>query len=428
MKLKVFNSTFFQLTGVFLGSFALIVVTLAWLGMACEGDSGTGCSNTPVVAINPDFTSVPLSTLYHNTFAIKSDGTLWGWGSNDVGQIVTGTGRNNINVPTQIGSDGDWATVSTGWYHVMAIKTNGTLWSWGSNDYGQLGNGTSGYQSGNKSIPKQVGTDRDWIAVAAGDQHTAALKRDHSLWTWGWNKAGQLGNGNLNDITKPTRVGADNDWVKVAAGQSYTIALKQDGTIWSWGNNNKGELGYRTDTAFPNPVPRKIGTDTDWKDVFTGGFNAGLKQNGTLWVWGEDVYGITGDKAKMIQIPGSGWQTVSVGNNQGFALKSGGGWYGWGMDVLFDLEIAGKNYLPPTQPTQITGNDLTTAIWKNYVQPTQPIQLTGGAWNVLIAGYDYSYGVKGDGSLWAWGKNSLGELASGNFTDIKVPANVWKIK
>jgi hypothetical protein len=406
MKLKVLNFFTLDLAGVFLASFVLISALLYSAGPGCGEGSGSECGNDNLVVPNPDFTSVPLSAAFHNTFAIKADGTLWGWGSNDAGQISTGTGRNNINTPTQIGSDHDWAIISTGWYHVMAIKTNGTLWGWGSNDYGQLGLGTAGYQSGNKNVPKQIGTDNDWIAVAAGNQHTVALKRDNSLWTWGLNEAGQLGNNNLNNVTKPTRVGTDNDWIQIAAGQFYTIALKQNGSIWSWGSNSYGELGYETGEALRNPTPRKIGNDTDWKEIHAGGFNAAIKQNGALWIWGQGVYGITRDKSKWIEIPGSPWQTVSVGNNQGFAFSSRSGWYGWGADTLF------SNY-------NLAGN---------YVPPTQPVQIVGFGWTTLIAGYDYAYGVIDDGSLWGWGKNSLGELGSGDFTDIDIPRQVWEIK
>jgi hypothetical protein len=403
MKTRVLNFISFELAGVFLASFVLISALLYTSGPGCKvGNAQTGCDVLPP---NPDFTSVPLSVGFHNTFAIRADGTLWGWGANDDNQIGIGIRRNNINIPTQIGTDHDWAIISTGWSHVMAIKTNGTLWGWGSNEFGQLGIGTAGYIPGVKNTPKQIGSDKDWIAVAAGKFHTVALKQDHSLWTWGLNESGQLGNNNSNNVTKPTRVGTDSDWLKIAAGQSYTIALKQNGTIWSWGSNSYGELGYPTDKAFPNPTPRKIGTDADWKEIGTGGYNAAIKQSGALWVWGQGVYGLTGEKSKWLQVPGLDWQTVNVGNNQGFAISSRGGWYGWGVDILFNDDTIGMNYVPPTKPFQITGE-----------------------WTVLIAGYDYAYGVKGDGSLWGWGKNSLGELGSGHFDDIEVPTQVWKIK
>ena len=419
MKARVLNIFSLELAGVFFASFVLISALLYTSGTACgEQGAGAGCgSSTVTKPPNPAFTAVPLSAVYQNTFAIKSDGTLWGWGLNDYGQIGIGisTHQNNVNIPTQIGTDHDWAIVSTGWYHVMAIKTNGTLWGWGSNDFGQLGLGTSGYQSGNKNTPKQIGTDKDWIAVAAGRTHTVALKRDHSLWTWGSNEAGQLGNDNLNNITKPTRMGTDNDWIAITAGQYYTIALKQDGTIWSWGSNAYCDLGYQTNNNFPNPTPKKIGNDKDWAQIWAGGYNAAIKNDGSLWVWGYVVSQLTGDKAKMMQVPGLDWQTVSVGNNQGFAFNSVGGWFGWGQDILFDSDTTTKSNTTPT----------TT---KNFVRPDQPFQISVGDWEVLIAGYEYSYGVKSDGSLWAWGANSVGELGSGNFNDIDVPTKVWKIK
>ena len=408
MKSRVLSFISFELIGVFVASFVLIAGLLYSAGSGC-GEGTVNCSGNIVTSLpNSESTEVLLSAVYHNTFAIKGDGTLWGWGANDFGQIGIGidTHRNNVNTPLQIGSDIDWAIISTGWNHAMAIKTDGTLWGWGGNDYGQLGTGTVGFKPGIKNIPKQIGTDSDWIAVSAGNYHTVALKQDNSLWTWGSNDAGQLGNNDFNNATKPTRVGTDNDWIQIAAGQSYTIALKQNGAIWSWGSNSYGELGYETGDVLRSPFPRKIGNAADWKEIRAGGYNAAIKQNGELWIWGQGVYGINRDKSKWIQIPGSDYQTVSVGNNQGFALGSRTGWCGWGVDTLFtDYNLAG-----------------------NYVPPTQPIQIIGNEWTALIAGYDYAYGVKVDGSLWGWGKNSLGELGSGNFNDIDIPRQVWKIK
>ncbi len=135
-----------------------------------------------------------------------------------------------------------WEVVAAGFAHTVAIKTDGTLWAWGYNEYGQLGDGTWE----DKNTPTQIGTDTDWEAVAAGDYHSLALKTDGTLWVWGNNGYGQLGDGTTVNKNIPTRIGIDTDWSAIAAGFYHTIALKSDDTLWAWGYNNYGQLGDGT--------------------------------------------------------------------------------------------------------------------------------------------------------------------------------------
>ena len=160
-----------------------------------------------------------------STIAIKTDGTFWSWGNNGQGQL----GLGNITAyssPKQIGALATWSkTTGTGSSFVLAIKTDGTLWSWGSNYEGQLGLGTSGYTY--KSSPNQVGSLTNWFNIAGGGSSLSiATKTDGTLWTWGNGTNGQLGLGNLTSYSSPKQVASETTWVKVAAGQSYSIALE----------------------------------------------------------------------------------------------------------------------------------------------------------------------------------------------------------
>jgi alpha-tubulin suppressor-like RCC1 family protein len=189
-----------------------------------------------------------------HTLALKTDGTIWTWGDGEYGQLGLGfIGYGYYkSTPAQIGNNTDWLTVSAGWRHTAAIKTNYTIWTWGLNSSGQLG------REGDTSIPVQVGTNSDWTAVASGGFHTIACKANGTLWAWGENSASQLGDGTQIDRYTPRQVfGVTLDWSNITAGYEHSLGLKTNGTIWSWGKNNVGQLGLG-DTINRN-IPTLIG-------------------------------------------------------------------------------------------------------------------------------------------------------------------------
>jgi alpha-tubulin suppressor-like RCC1 family protein len=151
----------------------------------------------------------------------------------------------------------------------MALKTDGTLWSWGQNNSGQLGNG----DRLNTSSPVQVGgyTD-DWSLVGAGSYHAMALKTNGTMWTWGKNDQGQLGFDDIVNRSDPTQVGALTTWSKVAAGRDHSLAIKTDGTVWSWGNNTHGRLGVGNTLNRSSPV--QVGALTTWSLISGGWYNS----------------------------------------------------------------------------------------------------------------------------------------------------------
>ena len=174
-------------------------------------------------------------------FAIKKDGTMWSWGS---GSIPNTPAAKHFN-PIQVGTDTDWESVSAGAFHYLALKKNGTLWAWGQNGYGQLGVGSILI---NNATIVQVGTDSDWKSIFAGDNHNAALKTNGTLWTWGENTIGQLGKGffsnSMDESNKtPAQVGNATNWIYVSAGAENTAGIQSDGTLSTWGNNSYQQLG-----------------------------------------------------------------------------------------------------------------------------------------------------------------------------------------
>jgi alpha-tubulin suppressor-like RCC1 family protein len=259
------------------------------------GDGTTAGSLVPVQVSGHATDWAAVSAGFQHACAVKTDHSLWCWGWNDAGQLGDGTTTVQPNpVPVQVsGHATGWAAVSAGYQHTCAVKTDGTLWCWGENTYGQLGDGTPG----DSLVPVQVsGHATDWAAVSAGLLHTCAVKTDHSLWCWGYNGYGELGNGATTDSLVPVQVsGHATNWAAVTAGQYHTCAVKTDHTLWCWGENGYGTLGDGSTTSSPVPV-QVSGHATDWAAVTAGDDDTcAVKTDHTLWCWGVNLYGELGD-------------------------------------------------------------------------------------------------------------------------------------
>jgi len=242
---------------------------------------------------------------YQECFAIKSDGTLWAWGINNkntAGLYPTHSalGLGDLihrSSPTQVGSDTNWKIVSFNSPQGAAIKTNGTLYTWGtsvynSGQYGLLGLGVSNSDS---STPVQVGTLTNWKNISVGDLCNLALKNDGTIWSWGTNSFGQLGLGDWIHRSSPTQIGSDTDWRQVISGNAQSVAIKRNGTLWSWGTNSFGQLGHNDTLNRSTPV--QVGLLANWKTVTLKkafSLTLGIRFDGTLWSWGRETSGQLG--------------------------------------------------------------------------------------------------------------------------------------
>jgi len=288
--------------------------------------------------LGSDSTWFSISTLGRRTFAIKNDGTLWGWGENESGQL--GLGNNNIySTPQQIGTDSNWAQVSAGWTHALALKKNGTLWCWGMNEFGQLGLGNNN----SYNTPQRIGSDSNWSLVSANFWYSICLKKNGTLWSWGKNEAGQLGIGNNDsNYNYPKLIGKDSNWGSVSTGLSVVLAIKRNGTLWSWGGNKPAGLG-----AVPEyNIPQQIGSDSNWLNVAVGGgHHIAIKKNGTLWSWGNNNYGQLGlgnynkyNYPQQIDYD-TNWLFASAGWVSTFGIKKDGTLWSWGYNKNGELGL-----------------------------------------------------------------------------------------
>ena len=226
------------------------------------------------------------------SLGLKIDGTLWGWGNNARGGVGDGTVIPRSS-PAQVGTLATWSQIATGLYHSLATKTDRTLWAWGRND--GKGSGALGLGDGaHRSSPVQVGTLAAWSQIMAGYAHSLALKTDGTLWMWGGNTHGQLGLGDAAYRSSPVQVGTLATWSSVLNGSGFhSFAIKNDGALWAWGRNDLGQLGLGNAIYRSSPV--QVGTHNMWLKAGAGKtHSAALKTDGTLWVWGSGSNGYLG--------------------------------------------------------------------------------------------------------------------------------------
>ena len=288
-----------------------------YFGAAGLNDSNQSKNIPTQIGTNTNWNLSTIGTYAH--LAIKTDGTLWAWGSNQRGTMGNnaaqiGTGASS---PVQIGTNTNWSLVDHSGYSVLAIKTNGTLWAWGNNFYGEVGLGAG--DTTNRSSPTQVGTNTNWSLIKNGQYQNAAIKTDGTLWTWGYNNYGQLGNNSMNTIYSPTQVGSATNWRSINCIDHMAIAIKTDGTLWTWGRNQNGQLGHGN-TVYQSS-PTQVGTATNWKTCSASrlGPSMATKTDGTLWTWGNNHNGQSGTNnlivySSPVQIGSkTTWQTIRAG-------------------------------------------------------------------------------------------------------------------
>jgi len=387
-----------------------------WGGDWWEGGGGGGDTPTPG---GSGWAAVSAGA--QHALAIRADGSLWAWGTGPFGEL--GLGANQLDrgktTPTRVGTD-SWKAVSAGASYSLAIRTDGSLWAWGWNEEGWLGLGDSG-DGTDRYTPTRVGTENNWAAVSTNYLHSLALKTDGSLWAWGNNDCGQLGLGTSdnNAHPTPTRVGADS-WKAVSVGASHSLAIKTDGSLWAWGYNGDGRLGIGDYDYTARSVPTRVGADTNWAAVSAGEVHTlALKTDGSLWAWG--LGGLLGFGTWDVnahptpaRVGTDSWKAVSAGRAHSLAIKTDGSLWAWGVNRAGQLGLGTSDDNAHPTPARV-GTDNN---WNSLSRLAANVPLE------VIVDQSHSFAIRTDGSLWAWGANMFWQLGLGDNNNRNVPTRV----
>ena len=351
------------------------------------------------IAGTTGFTTTPMiSAGGSHTVALKSDGTVWAWGWSRDGQLGDGTTNNSelshSSIPVQVLNLYNITAISAGAGHTVALRNDGTVWAWGRNRDSQLGDGTTtNSRFSHSSIPVQVLNLYNITAISAGGSYTVALRNDGTVWTWGSNDNGQLGDGTTTNRHTPVQVQSLSNITAISAGEVHTVALRNDGTVWTWGRNCSGQLGDGTTTRRHTPV--QVQNLSNITAISAGAHTIALRNDGTVWVWGWNRDGQLGDgtttnRHTPVQVQSlSNITAISAGNSHTVALRNDNTVWAWGRNGSGEL------------------GDGTTISRHRPVQVQNLYNITA-----ISAGSRYTITLKNDGTMWTWGANGSGQLGT----------------
>lgn len=449
-------------------------------GWCFGNDPGDGSTSSDTfVEIAGNSTWKQISPGYRQACGIKSDDTLWCWGRESYGELGNGATTTTQAVPVQIGSD-TWKKVSAAAFNTCAIKSDDTLWCWGGDYSGSIGNGGV---AGDQNAPYQVGAGL-WKDISVGyssansspgSANVCGIMNDDTLWCWGENMGGAVGNGNTTDQTSPVQIGADT-WRMVVAGHRYACAIKiSDDSLWCWGQNVSGRLGNGNTTDSYTPVAVQGGYA--WSDVAvsSGLFNSStcaIRDNNALYCWGGGQYGLvtpgtlTDSNTSPVDTGlGGNIQAVSVAERSACILRNDGAILCWGdkdddgnhaanSDTGMTLGPVASN--DEWKQVFTGGDDSNTGVscgikqddtlwcWTAggtdvvpngmNIQIDRPVEVNGGgSWLMAGIGHygDFACGIQTNGNGYCWGEGADGRLGTGNLTSQTTPTAIsgggtWK--
>ncbi|WP_353852917.1 hypothetical protein [Dehalobacter restrictus] len=378
-------------------AFLIVGVSLLFTGCSSPDkksseEAKVTAKETTIAASIPN-KSVRVAAGTEFSMCLKADGSVWTWGSDYSGQLGNGTmtpykslQKPGSVVPEKI-IDSDVTSVSAGQNHAMALKKDGSVWGWGENLVGQVGVAKEPYYT----TPQQI-VANGCKYVSAGYKHTVALMSDGSVWAWGMNNYGQLGDGTTTNSTVPKKV-IDSGVIAITAGDICTFAIKSDGSLWAWGGNEKGLLGIEgaAEIHTPKKVIEKGVKKIDTNLGVNGYFTVAIRTDNSLWAWGEL-------KRKEISTPrqilSGNVMDVAAGGGNILVNKSDGSLWAWYFNY--------GDRLGSKEPEEIFDRGVTD----------------------IAVGEGFYIAMKADGTVWTWGRNVLGRLGNGTTNDSVAPNKI----
>ena len=428
-------------------------------GQLGNGDSGGYGKNVLIpTRITNGIKYTQIETTTNGGVALDSEGNIWTWGSNSYGQLGNGSKGEAVLVPTKVTNGVKYTQISGGSSNVLALDSEGNLWTWGYNYHGQLGNGLSGTNA-NVLVPTKITNGIKYTQISAGI-HCLALDNEGNIWSWGYNSDGQLGNGlEGEDVLIPTKVTNGTKYIQIEVGYGRnSLALDSEGNIWSWGDNGDGELGNgkRKENVL---IPTKVTSGKKYVQISTGnGTSLALDEEGNIWGCGENDYGQLGleqtamywtqTTVKLNKISTNGEDSAGLdekGNIWTWGSSSGGqlGNGSKGEDVLVQTKVTdGIEYVQVSVGEHyMIALDNEGNIWswgnnregqlgngskgENVLVPTK---ITNGIkYTQISAGDKHSLALDNEGNIWSWGYNYDGELGNGSSganANILVPTKI----
>jgi uncharacterized repeat protein (TIGR01451 family) len=359
---------------------------------------------------NPQTGLIGIGAGGNQSFAIRTDRYGLAWGANGAGQLGDGSIQDKW-VPVRIyGTLNLLAAIEGGFAHTLALKQDGSVWSWGANNKGQLGDGTVV----DHKLPARISGLANITKLSGGGSHSLALRSDGTVWAWGDNSSGQLGDGTNNNRSVPVQVQGLTNVVAIAAGYNHSLAVKNDGSVWAWGANESGQLGetpsgFRLTAAQVNGISNAVAvTAGDGYQYFGGGpttisFSVVVKNDGTVWTWGNNFEGQLGDGTSnnLRSTPG---QVVGLSGVTTVAA---------GANHVLALRNDGTVWAWGDNDNGALGDTTRT----DRKTPVQVVFLTGI--QAIGAGYQHSLALRQDGHVFGWGSYTYGQLGFGGSAGVR---------
>jgi alpha-tubulin suppressor-like RCC1 family protein len=403
--------TFCQIAGGSRGTnFALDQYGRAWTwGLNASGQVGDNTTTsrlTPVSVLGTVKTFCKISSGYQHSLAIDKNGRAWGWGNNASGQVGNNATGQLLTPVSVLGAVKTFCQISGGIDHSAGIDKNGRAWTWGLNSSGQLGDNSL---TSRRTPVSVLGAVKTFCKINAGGNQTYAIDKNGSLWSWGNNAGGQLGDSTIVNKCTPILIGGSTKtFCDVKGSNSAALALDNHGDVWVWGNSVFGEFGQSV--VFPRTPTSVVGVTKTFCEINTEAFfNIALTSGGRLWSWGNNVNGELGNNTvTMVRTPVSvagavkTFSGITAGQNHSYAIDKSGRLWAWGSNVF----------------GQLGDNSVTSR--------RTPVSVLGAVKTFckISAGYTHSLAIDKNGRAWAWGLNTNAQLGINALTSRRTPTSV----